>query len=298
MNNHIEAPPYKESYNISTILFWFKTHDWLSYCLLALMGIIITVSIIVIIRAQILKYKQQENNHLRKINSKLILLFTISSAMWITQETRYPLFKLPVNSWSQIKEVVMGMIYLFYTYIFYSLVILFILISLHTMVFYINTSPLVKIFKIRRLKLFFNYCYCHIKIILIIVIFLITSIALWSFLLSSIEFTREIPTSLTRTNMHKIQYQMRRYKRDSGILPKSLKNLKVYIQSNNSENDKKSIFLDGWDRPIIYKLGKDGNPYLLSLGADNQKGGIGDNEDIEMQLSFPDDCNTPPTPRR
>jgi general secretion pathway protein G len=97
----------------------------------------------------------------------------------------------------------------------------------------------------------------------------------------------------SRTKAAKVQIQslvtaLELYKVDAGRYPSTSEGLKALIVAptaasawNGPYLTKKELPNDPWGRPYLYRLpGEHGAFDILSLGADNQPGGTGENEDI------------------
>ena len=97
----------------------------------------------------------------------------------------------------------------------------------------------------------------------------------------------------SRTKAAKVQIQslvtaLELYKVDTGRYPSTSEGLKALIVTptvasawNGPYLTKKELPNDPWGRPYLYRLpGEHGAFDILSLGADNQPSGTGENEDI------------------
>src|SRR5262245_61819373 len=97
----------------------------------------------------------------------------------------------------------------------------------------------------------------------------------------------------SRTKAAKVQIQslvtaLELYKVDTGRYPATSEGLKALVVApagasawNGPYLGKKELPNDPWGRPYLYRLpGEHGAFDIVSLGADNQPGGTGENEDI------------------
>jgi general secretion pathway protein G len=97
----------------------------------------------------------------------------------------------------------------------------------------------------------------------------------------------------SRTKAAKVQIQslttaLELYKVDTGRYPAASEGLKALIEAppgasawNGPYLAKRDLPNDPWGRPYLYRLpGEHGAFDIVSLGADNQPGGTGENEDV------------------
>lgn len=97
----------------------------------------------------------------------------------------------------------------------------------------------------------------------------------------------------SRTKTAKVQIQslttaLELYKVDTGRYPTTTEGLKALVESPPSATSwngpyltKKDVPIDPWGRPYAYRSPGQHGPFdIASLGADNQPGGTGENEDI------------------
>jgi general secretion pathway protein G len=97
----------------------------------------------------------------------------------------------------------------------------------------------------------------------------------------------------SRTKAAKVQVQslataLELFKVDTGRYPSTGEGLKALVEAppgtavwNGPYLAKKDVPTDPWGRPYAYRSpGEHGAFDILSLGADNQRGGTGENEDI------------------
>jgi general secretion pathway protein G len=97
----------------------------------------------------------------------------------------------------------------------------------------------------------------------------------------------------SRTKAAKVQVQslttaLELYKVDTGRYPTSSEGLKALVEApggatawNGPYLTKKDVPIDPWGRPYAYRAPGQHGPFdISSLGADNQPGGTGENEDV------------------
>jgi general secretion pathway protein G len=97
----------------------------------------------------------------------------------------------------------------------------------------------------------------------------------------------------SRTKTAKVQVQslttaLELYKVDTGRYPTTTEGLKALVEApsgvsswNGPYLNKKELPIDPWGRPYAYRSPGQHGPFdISSLGADNQPGGTGENEDI------------------
>jgi general secretion pathway protein G len=97
----------------------------------------------------------------------------------------------------------------------------------------------------------------------------------------------------SRTKAAKVQIQslttaLELYKVDTGRYPSTSEGLKALVETpagattwNGPYLTKKDVPIDPWGRPYAYRSPGQHGPFdISSLGADNQPGGTGENEDI------------------
>lgn len=97
----------------------------------------------------------------------------------------------------------------------------------------------------------------------------------------------------SRTKAAKVQIQslstaLELYKVDTGRYPTTSEGLKALTEApagtaswNGPYLTKKEVPSDPWGRPYVYRSPGEHGPFdIVSLGADNQPGGTGENEDI------------------
>jgi general secretion pathway protein G len=97
----------------------------------------------------------------------------------------------------------------------------------------------------------------------------------------------------SRTKAAKVQVQslttaLELYKVDTGRYPSTGEGLKALVEApaggtawNGPYLTKKDVPIDPWGRPYAYRAPGQHGPFdISSLGADNQQGGTGENEDI------------------
>lgn len=97
----------------------------------------------------------------------------------------------------------------------------------------------------------------------------------------------------SRTKAAKVQVQslttaLELYKVDTGRYPSTTEGLKALVEAppgatswNGPYLTKKEVPIDPWGRPYGYRSPGQHGPFdISSLGADNQPGGTGENEDI------------------
>jgi general secretion pathway protein G len=95
-------------------------------------------------------------------------------------------------------------------------------------------------------------------------------------------------TKAARVQIQSLVTALELYKVDTGRYPATNEGLKVLIEAptgasawNGPYLTKKDVPNDPWGRPYLYRLpGEHGAFDIVSLGADNQPGGTGENEDI------------------
>jgi general secretion pathway protein G len=100
-------------------------------------------------------------------------------------------------------------------------------------------------------------------------------------------------TKIVRAQMDAFEKALEQYRLDVGSLPTSEQGLQALNASPAGVTQwqgpylKKAIPLDPWGHPYIYKLTSNRrDPEVVSLGADGQPGGSG--EDKDVSLSSPD----------
>lgn len=97
----------------------------------------------------------------------------------------------------------------------------------------------------------------------------------------------------SRTKAAKVQIEglasaLELYKLDTGRYPSSSEGLRALVQApsgggawNGPYLTKREVPNDPWGRPYNYRTPGQNGPFdIFSLGADNQQGGTGENEDI------------------
>jgi len=84
------------------------------------------------------------------------------------------------------------------------------------------------------------------------------------------------PSEMTYSAIGETIYRIHLYAKINGTLPSSLAVLPVRDNYANRT-------LDGWNRPIIYKVTPDGVLSLTSLGSDGLPGGTGEEKDIVVR---------------
>jgi general secretion pathway protein G len=97
----------------------------------------------------------------------------------------------------------------------------------------------------------------------------------------------------SRSKAAKVQIQslttaLELYKVDTGRYPSTTEGLKALVEApaastawNGPYLTKKDVPIDPWGRPYAYRAPGQHGPFdISSLGADNQPGGAGENEDI------------------
>jgi len=94
--------------------------------------------------------------------------------------------------------------------------------------------------------------------------------------------------------MHSLKDALKNFKLDNGVYPSTEEGLKALLKNPDPQKYKgyaKDGYLDGklpvdpWKNPYIY-INEDGNIDFVSLGADGEEGGSGENADIR----FSKDC--------
>ena len=94
-------------------------------------------------------------------------------------------------------------------------------------------------------------------------------------------------TKLARAQIDALEKAIDQYRLDTGRFPPQEVGLVALVERPNNEPKwagpylKKSVPLDPWGRPYIYKVpGQRGDYDLLSYGKDGRQGGSGDGEDV------------------
>ena len=94
-------------------------------------------------------------------------------------------------------------------------------------------------------------------------------------------------TKLARAQIDALEKAIDQYRLDTGRFPPQEVGLVALVERPNNEPKwagpylKKSVPLDPWGRPYIYKVpGQRGDYDLLSYGKDGRQGGAGDAEDV------------------
>jgi general secretion pathway protein G len=95
-------------------------------------------------------------------------------------------------------------------------------------------------------------------------------------------------TKATKVQIESLSTALELYKIENGRYPSTSEGLKALVQAppgatnwNGPYLTKKDLPSDPWGRPYAYRSpGEHGAFDIVSLGADNQPGGTGENEDI------------------
>ena len=96
----------------------------------------------------------------------------------------------------------------------------------------------------------------------------------------------------TRASMERVRSALVMYKMDLGEYPESISDLIEFdgeARWRGPYIDPPSLPRDGWGNVFVY-MRREGTlePFvLISLGADGKAGGVGDNEDIQSNISGP-----------
>ena len=84
------------------------------------------------------------------------------------------------------------------------------------------------------------------------------------------------PSEMTHSAIGETIYRIHLYAKTNGTLPASLAMLPVREYYANRT-------LDGWNRPLLYKVTPDGVLSFTSLGSDDLPGGKGEEKDIVVR---------------
>jgi len=103
--------------------------------------------------------------------------------------------------------------------------------------------------------------------------------------------SEEAKQKLVCIQMKNISQALKMFKVDNGRYPTTEEGLEALIKNPSSDelpNYAKSGYLedsnlpkDPWGHPFVY-LEEDGNPEIISLGADGKEGGTEENKDIRL----------------
>jgi general secretion pathway protein G len=88
-------------------------------------------------------------------------------------------------------------------------------------------------------------------------------------------------TAAAKAQIKQFQTALTSYRLTLKKFPTTEQGLQALIDNEKGEKflDQKEIPDDPWGNPYMYRI-EDGNPVIVSYGADGQQGGDGENEDI------------------